>query len=359
MHLTATMEDLVESSDLRDVDARHFEPPPVGDDAGTIRRILVCIDRSAFSEGCLGQAIAISKSLGSAITLLHVMQPPHERSGPQTTNVLDWEICAARSDRVPRATREGGDGGVRPPGGDQARARSPRRAHHGGGARARRGSHGPREPWRTRRRGVEPGQHRPAGPGGGARLGARRACEPARAPSMVPEADPRAARRVAPDRERPAHRRANRQRTRRRAAARLRRPRAGRDRGAARAGGPRARARARRASRDRRRGLPGGASRPAGPRGGLRAHARPPKHGREAVAPRPLQEERSDLDRAVRARLHLQPGADVRERHGPPSHALGRIPPRSPGSPPTPSSADRRATERAPPLRAPATRRRI
>jgi nucleotide-binding universal stress UspA family protein len=87
------MEDLVESSNLRDVDAGHFRPQLVGDDAGAIRRILVCIDRSAFSEGCLGQAIAISKGLGSAITLLHVMQPLHERSGPQTTNVFDWEIA--------------------------------------------------------------------------------------------------------------------------------------------------------------------------------------------------------------------------------------------------------------------------
>jgi nucleotide-binding universal stress UspA family protein len=87
------MENFVESSNLRDVDARQFQPQLVARDAGTIRRILVCIDRSAFSEGCLGQAVAIAKGFGSAITLVHVMQPPHERSGPQTTNVFDWEIA--------------------------------------------------------------------------------------------------------------------------------------------------------------------------------------------------------------------------------------------------------------------------
>ena len=61
-------------------------------DAHAIRRILVCIDHSPCSEAGLSHAVAISKSLGSAITLLHVMEPPHERSGLQTTDVLDWEI---------------------------------------------------------------------------------------------------------------------------------------------------------------------------------------------------------------------------------------------------------------------------
>jgi nucleotide-binding universal stress UspA family protein len=85
------MENPVENSNLRDVDARHFEPRVVADDASAIRRVLVGIDRSGFSEKCLQQAVAISRSLGSAITLLHVMGPAQERSGPQATNARDWE----------------------------------------------------------------------------------------------------------------------------------------------------------------------------------------------------------------------------------------------------------------------------
>jgi nucleotide-binding universal stress UspA family protein len=52
----------------------------------------VCLDRSPFSEVCLPYAISIAKTFGTEITLLHVMQPPHEHAGPQTTDALGWEI---------------------------------------------------------------------------------------------------------------------------------------------------------------------------------------------------------------------------------------------------------------------------
>jgi nucleotide-binding universal stress UspA family protein len=73
-------------------DEENPQLPFVSDDAHAIRRILVCVDRSPFSETCLQYALAVSKSLGAAITLLHVMQPARERSGLQTTDVVDWEI---------------------------------------------------------------------------------------------------------------------------------------------------------------------------------------------------------------------------------------------------------------------------
>lgn len=60
--------------------------------ARAVRRILVCIDHSSFARACVRHAIAISKSLGGTITVLHVMQPPHERAGTHATDVLDWEI---------------------------------------------------------------------------------------------------------------------------------------------------------------------------------------------------------------------------------------------------------------------------
>jgi nucleotide-binding universal stress UspA family protein len=62
-------------------------------DGHAVRRILACVDHSSLSEACVRHAIAISKSLGGTITLLHVMQPPHERAGLQAMDVLDWEIA--------------------------------------------------------------------------------------------------------------------------------------------------------------------------------------------------------------------------------------------------------------------------
>jgi nucleotide-binding universal stress UspA family protein len=75
-----------------DIEGPHFHPHVVADEPGTIRRTLVCIDHSTLSAGCLGQGLAMAKGLGSAVTLLHVIQPPHLRSGPQTTNAVVREV---------------------------------------------------------------------------------------------------------------------------------------------------------------------------------------------------------------------------------------------------------------------------
>jgi nucleotide-binding universal stress UspA family protein len=83
---------LVEIPNLRQLEAPRSQPRALPRDAHTIRRILVCVDNSPLSEACLRQAIAISKGLGSAITLLHVMQPPHDRPGLHAPDVLDWEV---------------------------------------------------------------------------------------------------------------------------------------------------------------------------------------------------------------------------------------------------------------------------
>ncbi|HSD88217.1 MAG TPA: universal stress protein [Kofleriaceae bacterium] len=58
-----------------------------------VRRILVCLDLSPFSEVCLPYAIAIAQTFGSELTLTHVMQPPREHPGPHTTDALGWEIA--------------------------------------------------------------------------------------------------------------------------------------------------------------------------------------------------------------------------------------------------------------------------
>jgi nucleotide-binding universal stress UspA family protein len=57
-----------------------------------IRRILVCLDQSPLSEHSLPCAIFLADAFGAAITLLHVMQAPHERSGEHTFDAIGWEI---------------------------------------------------------------------------------------------------------------------------------------------------------------------------------------------------------------------------------------------------------------------------
>src|ERR1700722_17530383 len=87
-----SMSNLVEISSHRHGEGRKFPQWSLSENAHAIGRILVCVDQSQFSEACLQHGIAISRSLGAAITLLHVMEPAHERSGLHTTDVLDWEI---------------------------------------------------------------------------------------------------------------------------------------------------------------------------------------------------------------------------------------------------------------------------
>jgi nucleotide-binding universal stress UspA family protein len=61
-----------------------------------------------LSEACLPYAVAISRSLGSAITVLYVMQPRHESSGLHSTDVLDWEISSQEASAyLERLQREG------------------------------------------------------------------------------------------------------------------------------------------------------------------------------------------------------------------------------------------------------------
>lgn len=58
------------------------------------RRILVCLDRSAFSEACVPHALTLAKAFHSALTLVHVMQPQHNASGQQMCDALGWEISS-------------------------------------------------------------------------------------------------------------------------------------------------------------------------------------------------------------------------------------------------------------------------
>jgi nucleotide-binding universal stress UspA family protein len=52
------------------------------------RRVLVCVDRSPFSETCVPYAVSLAKTFGSELTLAHVLEPRRE----QTSDALGWEI---------------------------------------------------------------------------------------------------------------------------------------------------------------------------------------------------------------------------------------------------------------------------
>lgn len=63
------------------------------------RHVLACLDRSTFSEACVPYAVSLAKTFGSAITLVHVMHSPHERSGARTRDALSWEIARQEAHR--------------------------------------------------------------------------------------------------------------------------------------------------------------------------------------------------------------------------------------------------------------------
>jgi nucleotide-binding universal stress UspA family protein len=58
-----------------------------------IGHVLVCLDRSPWSEVCVPYAVSICRTFGSRLTLLHVLEAPHQRSGhPLATDAVDWEL---------------------------------------------------------------------------------------------------------------------------------------------------------------------------------------------------------------------------------------------------------------------------
>jgi nucleotide-binding universal stress UspA family protein len=80
-----------------------------------IRRILVCLDRSPLSEACLPYATFMSRTFGSSITLLHVMQPWRERSGAHATDAFEWEIARQQAGAyLERFEREAADASGQP-----------------------------------------------------------------------------------------------------------------------------------------------------------------------------------------------------------------------------------------------------
>ena len=82
----------VTTSHIRDLKPQRDEarPPPRH---GGIRRILVCVDRSPFSDVALRDALSLARTFDSAITLLYVLQPAHETAASRTTDAFNWEVA--------------------------------------------------------------------------------------------------------------------------------------------------------------------------------------------------------------------------------------------------------------------------
>jgi nucleotide-binding universal stress UspA family protein len=60
----------------------------------TARHVLVCLDRSPLAESVLPHALALARSCGARITLLHVLEPDHHAEAAPV-DPLAWEIQGA------------------------------------------------------------------------------------------------------------------------------------------------------------------------------------------------------------------------------------------------------------------------
>ena len=67
--------------------------------AGTMRRLLICLDRSPESETCLSVAVALARSFGSELQLLHVLG--HDASAGDATppDPASWQIARTEAEQ--------------------------------------------------------------------------------------------------------------------------------------------------------------------------------------------------------------------------------------------------------------------
>lgn len=77
-----------------------------------VQRLLVCLDRSVFSEASLPLAVSIARGLGGRSKLVHVLESPATGRAAGPTDALGWEFVRAEAaehlERV--AERLGGEG---------------------------------------------------------------------------------------------------------------------------------------------------------------------------------------------------------------------------------------------------------
>lgn len=91
--------------ETRDVKVRPHPAPQPGE--CWLRHVLVCLDRSPLAEEGVPHALAIARPWGARITLLHVLEPPHESQNLRTpSTALDWEITRAEASHYLEAIRD-------------------------------------------------------------------------------------------------------------------------------------------------------------------------------------------------------------------------------------------------------------
>ena len=73
---------------------RPFDQPR----AGAVRRILVCLDRSPASETCLPVAVALAKSCGSELQLLHVLESGSSTPEVPPADAVGWLVGRAEAE---------------------------------------------------------------------------------------------------------------------------------------------------------------------------------------------------------------------------------------------------------------------
>jgi nucleotide-binding universal stress UspA family protein len=102
---------------LRSLESDTAVPTPVSPERAVplrehgIRRVLVCLDRSPFSELCVPYALCLCRTFGATLTLLHVLEDRTERvgpqSGPHSVDPVGWELARREaSDYLERWERQ-------------------------------------------------------------------------------------------------------------------------------------------------------------------------------------------------------------------------------------------------------------
>ena len=79
------MANIAEMESVRSAVCPEARPSAIG-------HVLVCLDRSAFSDACLPYARFVAEAFGARITLLHVMPSPDHHE-PKRADALGWEIA--------------------------------------------------------------------------------------------------------------------------------------------------------------------------------------------------------------------------------------------------------------------------
>jgi len=68
-------------------------------DRQLIRHLAVCLDRSPVGDGVMPHAVAIARSFGAELTVLHALEPAHDGPRARPTDPLDWEVERATAER--------------------------------------------------------------------------------------------------------------------------------------------------------------------------------------------------------------------------------------------------------------------